>query len=148
MHPPPAERPAATHQRTPDRALIEQLLADDEHAYRELLARYRSMVYAIAYAVLVDPERAEAAVVQTFREARRTAEGLHYRGLGALGVDQHRVGDRVHHAAVAGQQLTIGVLVVSEELLDEGPIRRALMCRSRALCGRAHMLKSAGAGRT
>ena len=73
MHPPPPERPAATHQRTPDRTLIEQLLADDERAYRELLARYRSMVYAIAYAVLVHPERAEAAVEQTFREARRTA---------------------------------------------------------------------------
>ena len=73
MHPPPAERPAATHQRTPDRTLIEHLLVDDEHAYRELLARYRSMVYAIAYAVLVDPERAEAAVEKTFREARRTA---------------------------------------------------------------------------
>jgi DNA-directed RNA polymerase specialized sigma24 family protein len=70
---PAAERSAATQQRTPDRALVEQLLVDDEGAYRELLARYRSMVYAIAYAVLVDPERAEAAVGKTFREARRTA---------------------------------------------------------------------------
>jgi DNA-directed RNA polymerase specialized sigma24 family protein len=70
---PPLEHPASFHQRSPDRALVEQLTADDDHAYHELLARYRSMVYAIAYAVLVDPEGAEAVVAQTFREARRTA---------------------------------------------------------------------------
>ena len=70
---PPAAHPAARYQRTPDRAVVEQLVADDVSAHRELLARYRSMVYAIAYAVLLDPERAEAVVEQTFREARRTA---------------------------------------------------------------------------
>ena len=72
MHP-PAERPVSTYRRIPDLALVEQVAANDEHAYHELLARYRSMVYAIAYAVLIDPERAEAAVQKTFDEARRTA---------------------------------------------------------------------------
>ena len=70
---PPADRVASGDPDTPDRALIEQIAANDEHAFRELLARYRSMVYAVAYAALVDPVRAEAAVTATFSEARRTA---------------------------------------------------------------------------
>ncbi len=40
---------------------------------RELLARYRSTVYATAYAVLVDPEEAEAVVSGTFEQAWRNA---------------------------------------------------------------------------
>jgi len=70
---PPADRVASGEPDTPDRALIEQIAANDEHAFRELLARYRSMVYAVAYAALVDPVRVEAAVTATFGEARRTA---------------------------------------------------------------------------
>ena len=45
----------------------------DEAAFRELLARYRSTVYATAYAVLLDPEQVEGAVAEAFREAQRTA---------------------------------------------------------------------------
>lgn len=48
----------------------------DEAAFRELLARYRSTVYATAYAVLLDPEQVEAAVADAFHEARRTAAGF------------------------------------------------------------------------
>jgi DNA-directed RNA polymerase specialized sigma24 family protein len=48
----------------------------DEAAFRELLARYRSIVYATAYAVLLDPEQVEAAVADAFDEARRTAAGF------------------------------------------------------------------------
>lgn len=48
----------------------------DERAFRELLVRYRSTVYATAYAVLLDPEQVEAAVTEAFEEARRTAEGF------------------------------------------------------------------------
>ena len=95
---PPAPRPAAQQQRTPDRTLVEQLLADDERAYRELLARYRSMVYAIAYAVLVDPERAEAAVEKTFREARRTAAKF----LGASGTVPKWLTDLAHECSTNG----------------------------------------------
>jgi DNA-directed RNA polymerase specialized sigma24 family protein len=45
----------------------------DEAAFRELLARFRSTVYATAYAALLDPENAEATVADAFGEARRTA---------------------------------------------------------------------------
>ena len=45
----------------------------DEAAFQELLARYRSIVYATAYAVLLDPEQVEGAVADAFHEARRTA---------------------------------------------------------------------------
>jgi DNA-directed RNA polymerase specialized sigma24 family protein len=41
----------------------------DQAAVRELLARYRSTVYAAAYAALVDPEQAEAVVAGTFEQA-------------------------------------------------------------------------------
>jgi DNA-directed RNA polymerase specialized sigma24 family protein len=58
---------------TPDRALVKQLAAGSESACRELLARYRSIVYATAYAALVEPEEAEAILTRTFEHARRTA---------------------------------------------------------------------------
>ena len=45
----------------------------DDTAFRELLARYRSIVYATAYAALLDPEQVESAVAAAFSEARRTA---------------------------------------------------------------------------
>jgi DNA-directed RNA polymerase specialized sigma24 family protein len=48
----------------------------DEAAFRELLARYRSTVYATAYAALVDPEQVDATVADAFAEARRTAAGF------------------------------------------------------------------------
>ena len=48
----------------------------DEAAFRELLARFRSTVYATAYAALIDPENVEATVADAFEEARRTAAGF------------------------------------------------------------------------
>jgi DNA-directed RNA polymerase specialized sigma24 family protein len=56
-----------------DRRLVERMTRGDEGAFRELLARYRSTVYAEAYAVLLDPEQVEAIVADAFHEARRTA---------------------------------------------------------------------------
>jgi DNA-directed RNA polymerase specialized sigma24 family protein len=56
-----------------DRALVEYWVAGEEPAFAELLARYRGVVYAVAYAALTDPERAETVVAETFDEARRTA---------------------------------------------------------------------------
>lgn len=49
------------------------MAAGDGGAVRELLARYRSTLYATAYAALIDPEQAEAAVASTFEQAWRTA---------------------------------------------------------------------------
>ncbi len=49
------------------------MASGDEGAFRELLARYRSTVYATVYAVLIDPESVDAVVADTFREARRMA---------------------------------------------------------------------------
>ena len=48
----------------------------DEGAFRELLARFRSTVYATAYAALLDPEHVEAAVADAFEQARRNAAGF------------------------------------------------------------------------
>ncbi len=59
--------------RAPDREIVERMISGDESAFRELLARYRSTVYATVYAALQDPEKAETIVADTFDEARRTA---------------------------------------------------------------------------
>jgi len=45
----------------------------DEQAFRDLLARYRSTMYATAYAALVDPEQVDATIAEAFAEARGTA---------------------------------------------------------------------------
>lgn len=52
------------------------MASGDEVAYGELLARYRSTVYATAYAALLDPEQVEATVADAFDAARRTAAGF------------------------------------------------------------------------
>ncbi len=64
---------ASAARNTTDRALVKQLAAGSESACRELLARYRGIVYATAYAALVEPEEAEAILTRTFEQARRTA---------------------------------------------------------------------------
>ena len=55
-----------------DRGLVQRITLGDEAAFSELLARYRSTVYATAYAVLLDPEQVAAIVTDAFEEARRT----------------------------------------------------------------------------
>ena len=59
-----------------DRTLVERMSRGDEAAFRDLLARYRSTMYATAYAALVDPEQVDATVADAFAEARRTAAGF------------------------------------------------------------------------
>ena len=59
-----------------DRTLVERMSRGDETAFRDLLARYRSTMYATAYAALVDPEQVDATVADAFAEARRTAAGF------------------------------------------------------------------------
>src|SRR5437763_15211742 len=56
-----------------DRAVVERMASGDYAAVCELLARYRSTVYATAYAVLVDPEQVDAVVAGTFEQAWRNA---------------------------------------------------------------------------
>jgi len=56
-----------------DRAVVERMASGDPAAVRELLARYRSTVYATAYAVLVDPEQVDVVVAGTFEQAWRNA---------------------------------------------------------------------------
>ena len=56
-----------------DRVLVQRLTRGDEAAFSELFARYRSTVYATAYAVLLDPEQVAAVVTDAFEEARRSA---------------------------------------------------------------------------
>src|SRR5438046_9579847 len=55
-----------------DRTLVERMSRGDETAFRDLLARYRSTMYASAYAALVDPEHVDATVADAFSEPRRT----------------------------------------------------------------------------
>jgi len=70
----PAADPARPRpDRASDRTLVRRMSVGDEGAFRELLARFRSTVYATAYAALLDPEHVEAAVADAFQEARRTA---------------------------------------------------------------------------
>ena len=65
----PRPRPTSTT----DRGLVQRITQGDEAAFSELLARYRSTVYATAYAVLLDPEQVAAVVDEAFEQARRTA---------------------------------------------------------------------------
>jgi DNA-directed RNA polymerase specialized sigma24 family protein len=70
---PYSPRQTALRSRPSDRVLVERIAEGDELAFWELFARYRSIVYATAYAVLIDPEAVDTVVADTFREARRTA---------------------------------------------------------------------------
>jgi DNA-directed RNA polymerase specialized sigma24 family protein len=83
-----------------DRILVHRISKGDEAAFSELLARYRSTVYATAYAVLLDPEQVGAVVDDAFEHARRTArEFLETQGsvsgwlthLTRLGIARHHV---------------------------------------------------------
>src|ERR1041385_9450901 len=56
-----------------DRRLVQRITQGDDAAFSELLARYRSTLYATAYAVLLDPEQVAVVVADAFEEARRTA---------------------------------------------------------------------------
>ena len=67
----PHPRPRPTS--STDRGLVQRMTLGDEAAFSELLARFRSTVYATAYAVLLDPEQVAVVVADAFAEARRTA---------------------------------------------------------------------------
>ncbi|PYO72793.1 MAG: hypothetical protein E6K55_14665 [Gemmatimonadetes bacterium] len=73
---PALDRTRPRPDRASDRALVRRMSLGDEGAFRELLARFRSTVYATAYAALPDPETVEAAVADAFEQARRSATGF------------------------------------------------------------------------
>jgi len=72
----PAARSRLRDAAAADRTLVERMSRGDEQAFRDLLARYRSTMYATAYAALVDPEQVDATIADAFAEARRTAAGF------------------------------------------------------------------------
>src|ERR1051325_2085671 len=84
-----------------DRRLVQRITQGDDAAFSELLARYRSTLYATAYAVLLDPEQVAVVVADAFEEARRTvAEFLDTQG-SVSGWLTHLTRLRIarHHAA-------------------------------------------------
>ncbi len=69
--------PAVTPQQPiADRALVARMAQGDRPALVELLARYRTTLYAAAYALMPDPEDAEAVVVEVFDQACHEAAGV------------------------------------------------------------------------
>jgi len=56
---------------------VQRITRGDETAFSELLARYRSTVYATAYAVLLDPEQVDAVVADAFGQCLRLADTPH-----------------------------------------------------------------------
>lgn len=60
----------------PDAALVARMAGGERSALTELMARYRATAYAVAYAMLVDPEAAESVVREAFDDLWRRAKGL------------------------------------------------------------------------
>ena len=57
---------------TPDAVLVARMAQGDLRAVQRLCQRYGSALYALAYNVLVDPDRATEVVADTFQRAWRT----------------------------------------------------------------------------
>src|ERR1700745_3941899 len=53
----------------PDLLLIERARAGDEQAIEALIRRYSGRLFRVAYSVLLDPQRAEAVVLEAFLAA-------------------------------------------------------------------------------
>jgi len=61
-------------QPTADVSLVARMARGDRAALVELMARYRTTAYAVAYAMLVDPEAADSVVREAFDNLWRGAE--------------------------------------------------------------------------
>ena len=57
-----------------DRGLVQRMTKGDDAAFSELFARYRSTVYATAYAVLLDPEQVAAKQEEMTAQEKRGIE--------------------------------------------------------------------------
>ena len=60
----------------PDTALVARMAQGERSALIELMARYRTTAYAVAYAILVDPEDTESVVSEAFDDLWQGAQGL------------------------------------------------------------------------
>ena len=61
----------------PDLHLVKRMTTGDDVAAEELFRRHSSSVYAMVYAILQDPEAADAVVTATFRYAHRVSGQFH-----------------------------------------------------------------------
>lgn len=75
--------PLTTPMPVPDAALVRRMALRDPTALAELRARYGASLYALVYAILMDPERADRLVTEVFEQAWHAAELLAQRRLGA-----------------------------------------------------------------
>ena len=58
-----------------DVSLVARMAQGDRAALVELMARYRTTAYALAYAMLVDPEDTESVVSEAFDDLWQRAQG-------------------------------------------------------------------------
>jgi len=61
---------------TADATLVARMARGDRTALVELMARYRTTAYAVAYAILVNPEETESVVSEAFDDLWQRAQGL------------------------------------------------------------------------
>jgi RNA polymerase sigma-70 factor, ECF subfamily len=72
-------RSMTTERRTepgPDEALVARMARGERSALIELMARYRTSAYGVAYAILIDPEDAQAVVDEAFDDLWHRAKGF------------------------------------------------------------------------
>ncbi len=96
----------------PDQQLVSRMRGGDQGASDELYRRHSSSVYALVYALLRDPDSADAVVTSTFRRARRrsgefhSANGSVFAWLSALARQQARTFGAAR-ARIFGRRLRI-----------------------------------------
>jgi len=103
-------------QALPDLLLIERTRAGDEQAIEALIRRYSGRLYRVAYSVLLDAQRAEAVVLETFLAAlgdlsRYERTGKFAAWLTRLTYQQARA---QRTAVRAGQSAALGEAVTGE----------------------------------
>jgi RNA polymerase sigma-70 factor (ECF subfamily) len=67
----------------PDAALVRRMARRDSTALVELQRRYSASLYALAYGILMDAERADRLVTEVFEQAWHAAELMSERHRGA-----------------------------------------------------------------
>jgi RNA polymerase sigma-70 factor, ECF subfamily len=80
----PIVQPSAPRSTIPDRDLVSRMADRDATALIELQRRYRGSVYARAYGILWDTERAERVVTRAFEQLWHAAVRMNARGHRAL----------------------------------------------------------------
>ena len=78
----------------PDRVLLERLARRDATALVELQRRHATSLYALAYGILMDAERAERVVAEAFEQVWFAAEPLRRRRSGPAAWLRQQVTER------------------------------------------------------